>query len=95
MPGLDDQRKDQVVAGALLANELFRRLDLKELRVCKSALREGIGQAQDPVQLRGQELHQPAEAEALGEIGMERNAGRVHRALLGGGMGNDQRSGGR
>src|SRR5205085_1104360 len=42
MPGLDDQRKDQVVAGALLANELFRRLDLKELRLCKSALREGI-----------------------------------------------------
>ena len=42
MPGLDDQRKDQVVAGALLVNELFRRLDLSEIRVCKSALREGI-----------------------------------------------------
>jgi exopolyphosphatase/guanosine-5'-triphosphate,3'-diphosphate pyrophosphatase len=42
MPGLDDQRKDQIIAGALLVNELFRRLDLKELRVCKSALREGI-----------------------------------------------------
>jgi exopolyphosphatase/guanosine-5'-triphosphate,3'-diphosphate pyrophosphatase len=42
MPGLDDQRKDQVVAGALLVNELFRRLELKEVRLCKSALREGI-----------------------------------------------------
>ena len=42
MPGLDDQRKDQIVAGALLVNELFRRLDLKQLRLCKSALREGI-----------------------------------------------------
>ncbi len=42
MEGLDDQRKDQVIAGALLLNELFRRLDLSELRVCKSALREGL-----------------------------------------------------
>lgn len=42
MPGLDDARKDQVIAGALLVNELFRRLDLREMRVCKSALREGI-----------------------------------------------------
>jgi exopolyphosphatase/guanosine-5'-triphosphate,3'-diphosphate pyrophosphatase len=40
--GLDDQRKDQIIAGALLVNELFRRLDLTEIRVCKSALREGI-----------------------------------------------------
>lgn len=42
MPGLDDQRKDQIVAGALLVDELFRRLNLSEIRVCKSALREGI-----------------------------------------------------
>jgi exopolyphosphatase/guanosine-5'-triphosphate,3'-diphosphate pyrophosphatase len=42
LPGLDDQRKDQIVAGALLVDQLFRRLDLKEIRVCKSALREGI-----------------------------------------------------
>ena len=40
--GLDDQRKDQIVAGALLVHELFRRLDLPEIKVCKSALREGI-----------------------------------------------------
>ena len=42
MQGLDDQRKDQIIAGALLVNELFRRLELAEIRVCKSALREGI-----------------------------------------------------
>jgi exopolyphosphatase/guanosine-5'-triphosphate,3'-diphosphate pyrophosphatase len=42
IPGLDDQRKDQVIAGAVLVNELFRRLNLKEIRVCRSALREGI-----------------------------------------------------
>ena len=40
--GLDDQRKDQILAGALLVSELMRRLDLREIRVCKSALREGI-----------------------------------------------------
>jgi exopolyphosphatase/guanosine-5'-triphosphate,3'-diphosphate pyrophosphatase len=42
MSGLDDQRKDQITAGALLVHELFHRLDLPEIRVCKSALREGI-----------------------------------------------------
>jgi exopolyphosphatase/guanosine-5'-triphosphate,3'-diphosphate pyrophosphatase len=42
MEGLDEQRRDQVTAGALLMNELFRRLELKEMRVCRSALREGI-----------------------------------------------------
>jgi exopolyphosphatase/guanosine-5'-triphosphate,3'-diphosphate pyrophosphatase len=42
LPGLDDQRKDQIVAGALLVNELFRRLNIPQIRVCKSALREGI-----------------------------------------------------
>jgi exopolyphosphatase/guanosine-5'-triphosphate,3'-diphosphate pyrophosphatase len=42
MTGLDDQRKDQVIAGALLVSELMRRLNLPEIRLCKSALREGI-----------------------------------------------------
>jgi exopolyphosphatase/guanosine-5'-triphosphate,3'-diphosphate pyrophosphatase len=42
MNGLDDQRKDQIVAGALLVNEVMRRLDLPEIKLCKSALREGI-----------------------------------------------------
>jgi exopolyphosphatase/guanosine-5'-triphosphate,3'-diphosphate pyrophosphatase len=40
--GLDDQRKDQIVAGAVLVNELFRRLNLEKITVCKSALREGM-----------------------------------------------------
>jgi exopolyphosphatase/guanosine-5'-triphosphate,3'-diphosphate pyrophosphatase len=43
LPGLDDQRKDQIIAGALLINGLFQRLpNLNEIRVCKSALREGL-----------------------------------------------------
>ena len=42
MPGLDDQRKDQIIAGALLVSELLRRLNMSEIRLCKSALREGI-----------------------------------------------------
>jgi len=40
--GLDDQRKDQIIAGAVLVNELFRRLHLKRIEICPSALREGI-----------------------------------------------------
>ncbi len=42
MRGLDDQRKDQVLAGALLVDQLFKRLDLKRIDLCGSALREGI-----------------------------------------------------
>ena len=42
MSGLDDQRKDQIIAGALLVSELLRRLNLQQIRLCKSALREGI-----------------------------------------------------
>jgi exopolyphosphatase/guanosine-5'-triphosphate,3'-diphosphate pyrophosphatase len=40
--GLDEQRKDQIVAGALLADELFKRFGLAQIEVCRSALREGI-----------------------------------------------------
>jgi len=40
--GLDDQRKDQIVAGAVLVSELFRRLKFKRIEICPSALREGI-----------------------------------------------------
>ena len=42
MSGLDDQRKDQITAGAMLVSELLRRLNMPEIRLCKSALREGI-----------------------------------------------------
>jgi exopolyphosphatase/guanosine-5'-triphosphate,3'-diphosphate pyrophosphatase len=40
--GLDDARKDQIVAGALLVGEIFRRLDIPEIQLCDSAMREGI-----------------------------------------------------
>ena len=40
--GLDDQRRDQIVAGALLVEELFNRLHLKRIHICPAALREGI-----------------------------------------------------
>jgi exopolyphosphatase / guanosine-5'-triphosphate,3'-diphosphate pyrophosphatase len=42
MSGLDDQRRDQIVAGALLVEELFHRLHIKRIHLCHSALREGI-----------------------------------------------------
>jgi exopolyphosphatase/guanosine-5'-triphosphate,3'-diphosphate pyrophosphatase len=42
LAGLDEQRRDQIIAGALLANEIMRRLDLKKITLCRSALREGI-----------------------------------------------------
>ncbi len=40
--GLDEQRRDQIIAGSLLANELMRRLNLRKIEMCRSALREGI-----------------------------------------------------
>src|SRR5688572_19159100 len=40
--GLDAQRRDQIVAGAVLANEIFRRLNLKRMQICGSALPEGM-----------------------------------------------------
>jgi exopolyphosphatase/guanosine-5'-triphosphate,3'-diphosphate pyrophosphatase len=42
LEGLDEQRRDQIIAGALLANEVIRRLGLKQITLCRSALREGI-----------------------------------------------------
>jgi exopolyphosphatase/guanosine-5'-triphosphate,3'-diphosphate pyrophosphatase len=42
LQGLDAQRRDQIIAGALLANELMRRLNLRKIELCRSALREGI-----------------------------------------------------
>jgi exopolyphosphatase/guanosine-5'-triphosphate,3'-diphosphate pyrophosphatase len=42
MRGLDDQRRDQIVAGAMLVGEIFDRLHLKRITICPSALREGI-----------------------------------------------------
>lgn len=42
MRGLDDQRRDQILAGAMLVNELFKRLHLRRIEICGAALREGI-----------------------------------------------------
>lgn len=42
MPGLDDQRRDQITAGVLLVSELFDRLKLKRIGICPAALREGV-----------------------------------------------------
>jgi exopolyphosphatase/guanosine-5'-triphosphate,3'-diphosphate pyrophosphatase len=42
LEGLDEQRRPQIIAGALLANEVMRRLGLKGIELCRSALREGI-----------------------------------------------------
>jgi len=42
MPGLDEKRKDQIVAAALLLEEVVRRLEIKEMQVSASALREGV-----------------------------------------------------
>ena len=47
-PGLDAQRKDQIVAGVVLVQELFNALDaaglekLRKIEICGAALREGI-----------------------------------------------------
>jgi exopolyphosphatase/guanosine-5'-triphosphate,3'-diphosphate pyrophosphatase len=42
MRGLDDKRRDQILAAAVLVQEVFRRTDVQELQLCRSALREGI-----------------------------------------------------
>ncbi len=42
LAGLDDQRKDQVVAGAILVREMFSRMKNDKIVLCRSALREGI-----------------------------------------------------
>lgn len=40
--GLDDQRKDQIVAGVILVGMLMRMLNLKQIDICGAALREGL-----------------------------------------------------
>jgi exopolyphosphatase/guanosine-5'-triphosphate,3'-diphosphate pyrophosphatase len=42
MSKLDAGRADQIVAGAMLLDEIFRRLKLRRIQMCKSALREGL-----------------------------------------------------
>ncbi|HWB53640.1 MAG TPA: Ppx/GppA phosphatase family protein, partial [Tepidisphaeraceae bacterium] len=40
--GLDEQRKDQIVAGALLVHELFEEFGFRRIQICPTAMREGI-----------------------------------------------------
>ena len=40
--GLDEKRQDQILAGALLVQLVLKRLDIRKLVLCSSALREGI-----------------------------------------------------
>ena len=40
--GLDEKRQDQIIAGALLVQMVMKRLSLKRIVLCRSALREGI-----------------------------------------------------
>jgi exopolyphosphatase/guanosine-5'-triphosphate,3'-diphosphate pyrophosphatase len=42
MTGLDEKRKEQIIAPALLVREVLRELDVKQLEVSSSALREGV-----------------------------------------------------
>ncbi len=40
--GLDDQRKDQIIAGVVLVVEFMKMQKLKRMGICSAALREGI-----------------------------------------------------
>jgi exopolyphosphatase/guanosine-5'-triphosphate,3'-diphosphate pyrophosphatase len=40
--GLDEARRDQIIAGVVLVGEIFKRLHIRRMQLCKSALREGI-----------------------------------------------------
>ena len=42
LPGLDPGRAEQIVAGAILINHLFDKLDIRQIDVCDRALREGM-----------------------------------------------------
>src|SRR5207244_10191701 len=42
LPGLDPGRAEQIVAGGILVNYLFDKLDIRQIDVCDRALREGM-----------------------------------------------------
>lgn len=42
LSGVSAERAPQIVAGSMVARQLMRTLDLKEIRICPWALREGI-----------------------------------------------------
>ncbi len=53
LPGVSEHRARQILAGAIVAYELMRRLDVERMQICPWALREGI-------LLRRLEAEQPA-----------------------------------
>ena len=42
LPSISAERAPQIVAGAMVARQLMQTLNLKEIRICPWALREGI-----------------------------------------------------
>jgi len=42
LPGVSENRASQIVAGAFVAENVMRNLDIKELEICPWALREGV-----------------------------------------------------
>ena len=42
LPSVSNERAQQLVAGSMVARQLMRTLNLKEVRICPWALREGI-----------------------------------------------------
>ncbi len=42
MPGLDDQRRDQILAGAVMVDEIFKQFRFQRIELAGGALREGI-----------------------------------------------------
>ena len=42
LPGVSKTRARQIVAGAIVAESVMKKLDIRELRICPWALREGI-----------------------------------------------------
>jgi exopolyphosphatase/guanosine-5'-triphosphate,3'-diphosphate pyrophosphatase len=42
LPSVSAERAPQIVAGAMVAKQLMQTLELKEIRICPWALREGI-----------------------------------------------------
>jgi exopolyphosphatase/guanosine-5'-triphosphate,3'-diphosphate pyrophosphatase len=42
LPAVSTERAPQIVAGSMVARQLMRTLELKEIRICPWALREGI-----------------------------------------------------
>lgn len=42
LPGVSMERAHQLVAGSMVARQLMRTLNLREIKICPWALREGI-----------------------------------------------------